>query len=88
MLTLTQKWLTAFAGTTPVRVPVRSLFATGGRMPNTSRVIGAVALLSLTIAGACATGARSAGSASDSTAQEWIELFNGRNLDGWIAKVA
>ena len=56
-------------------------------MRDKSRTLNAAAILGLVVAGACATGARSGGSA-DPAAQEWVELFNGRNLEGWIAKIA
>lgn len=41
------------------------------------------------VVAACATtGAGSATASRDPDAKEWIELFNGRNLDGWISKFA
>jgi hypothetical protein len=36
---------------------------------------------------ACA-GARMGSAANDPDRQEWIDLFNGKNLDGWTAKIA
>jgi hypothetical protein len=47
------------------------------------------AALVVSAASGCATGgAGSASAKRDPDAKEWIELFNGRNLDGWIAKIA
>jgi hypothetical protein len=40
------------------------------------------------VAGCATSGARSASAARDPDAKEWIELFNGKNLDGWIPKIA
>jgi hypothetical protein len=43
------------------------------------------------VVSSCATSAPGRGSAvaaRDPDAKEWIELFNGKNLDGWIAKIA
>lgn len=41
------------------------------------------------VAAACASGGSAgAGGASNPDAKEWIDLFNGRNLDGWIPKFA
>ena len=54
------------------------------------RTLGATALAVVTAVG-CATGGAASGAASaprDPDAKDWIELFNGRNLDGWIAKIA
>jgi hypothetical protein len=31
---------------------------------------------------------RGAGSAGDAAREEWVPIFNGRNLDGWVVKVA
>jgi hypothetical protein len=41
-----------------------------------------------TLTGCATSGARSASASRDPDAKEWIELFNGKNLDGWIAKIA
>ena len=52
------------------------------------RTTGAIALASLVVAG-CAVGHASSSAAErDPDRKEWIELFNGRNLDGWTAKIA
>jgi hypothetical protein len=56
------------------------------------RTLGAVALAAVVFAG-CATGGAASGAGASSAsrdpdAKEWIELFNGKNLDGWIAKIA
>ena len=41
------------------------------------------------VASSCATAGRGSVSASrDPDQKEWIELFNGKNLDGWTAKIA
>ena len=52
------------------------------------RTTGAIALLAIAATG-CAVGhASSSTTARDPDRKEWIELFNGRNLDGWTAKIA
>ena len=49
----------------------------------------AAAVILVGIASSCAGGGlKTAGPARDPDAKEWIELFNGKNLDGWIAKIA
>ena len=51
------------------------------------RTISGAMLLALALS--CAGGRMDPGPAArDPDAREWIELFNGRNLDGWIAKIA
>jgi len=45
-------------------------------------------ILAATVSSCAAGGAGSAAAARDPDAKEWIELFNGKNLDGWIAKIA
>ena len=44
--------------------------------------------IGLPIVTSCATARMDPVPASNPDAKEWIELFNGRNLDGWIAKIA
>jgi hypothetical protein len=56
-------------------------------MRQKSRIISAASVVALALVGACASAARSSQS-SDPNAREWIDLFNGKNLDGWIAKIA
>ncbi|HKH90961.1 MAG TPA: DUF1080 domain-containing protein [Gemmatimonadaceae bacterium] len=52
------------------------------------RTTGAIALVAAAAAG-CAVGHASSSTATrDPDRKEWIELFNGRNLDGWTAKIA
>ena len=52
------------------------------------RCLGAAALFAVAATG-CAAGQRTGASASnDPDRKEWIDLFNGRNLDGWTAKFA
>lgn len=47
------------------------------------------ALCSVAVAGLVlfVVGARGAGSADEKREGEWIQLFNGKNLDGWIVKI-
>src|SRR5215207_3522855 len=47
------------------------------------RTTGAIALVTITAAGCAAGHASSSTTARDPDRREWIELFNGRNLDGW-----
>ena len=58
------------------------------RVAMLARIVASVMLA--TAVSNCATGG--AGSSTvqsrDPDVKEWIELFNGRNLDGWIAKIA
>lgn len=47
------------------------------------------AMLLAAVASSCTTStSRSAVRARDPDAKAWIDLFNGKNLDGWIAKIA
>ena len=48
----------------------------------------AAAAAIVAVASSCATAGRGSVSASDPDRKDWIELFNGKNLDGWIAKIA
>ena len=45
------------------------------------------ALLAATLSLACA-GASVGSAANDPDQKVWIDLFNGKNLDGWTAKIA
>ena len=47
-----------------------------------------VMVLSLTAASCASAGRGSGGEAPDRDRKDWIELFNGKNLDGWTAKIA
>ena len=51
------------------------------------RLFNAAAVVALAFLGGCASAGRSSPS-SDPDAREWMDLFNGKNLDGWIAKIA
>ena len=57
------------------------------RVHSARRLVALVAVTAL-LGGCAAAGRGSSASASNPDAQEWIELFNGKNLDGWIAKIA
>jgi hypothetical protein len=52
------------------------------------RTVGAAAVVALSLAGCAAGGVGSASASRDPDAKEWIQLFNGKNLDGWTAKIA
>jgi len=58
------------------------------RRAATLRNLLAVAAIALVAHGCAAARASSSAAASDPDRKEWIELFNGRNLDGWTAKIA
>jgi hypothetical protein len=47
-----------------------------------------LALLAISLASCAAGGMGSASTPRDPDAKEWVELFNGKNLDGWTAKIA
>jgi hypothetical protein len=51
------------------------------------RAVGA-AILMIGLSNCASAGSQSAGAPNDPAAQEWVDLFNGKNLDGWIAKIA
>src|SRR5436190_8998486 len=61
------------------------------RLTNTTRcrlrALRSAALLATSLSLACA-GATKGSVASDPDRKDWIDLFNGRNLDGWTAKIA
>ena len=45
-------------------------------------------LATLCVTGSATRSVVSTAQSRDPDAKEWIELFNGRNLDGWIPKIA
>jgi hypothetical protein len=51
------------------------------------RCLGAAALFAVAATG-CATAQRGAAASNDPDRKDWVDLFNGRNLDGWTAKFA
>jgi len=51
------------------------------------RCLGVAALFVVAATG-CAAGQRAGTAAADPDRKDWIDLFNGRNLDGWTAKFA
>ncbi|MEO8562489.1 MAG: DUF1080 domain-containing protein [bacterium] len=58
------------------------------RAPSFLRTIGTATLAAIMLS-ACASGGVGSSSASrDPDAKAWVELFNGKNLDGWTAKIA
>jgi hypothetical protein len=65
-------------------------FVTRRRQRSTTslRTLAVAALVAGTVVGCAAGSTRSASAGRDVDAREWIELFNGRNLDGWTAKIA
>ena len=58
------------------------------RSTTSLRTLAVAALVASTVVGCAAGSTRSASAGRDVDAREWIELFNGRNLDGWTAKIA
>src|SRR4051794_13936864 len=69
---------------------IQTLMARASRTPVVARALrGVGAAVVIFVASSCASArSQSVGGARDPAAQEWIELFNGKNLDGWIAKIA
>ena len=61
--------------------------ARGGRLRESAHILGAVLLAA--VSAACASAPmRGSAAAGNPDEKEWIQLFNGKNLDGWIAKIA
>jgi hypothetical protein len=47
-----------------------------------------LALVAIAMAGCAARGMGSVSASRDADAKEWVDLFNGKSLDGWTAKIA
>lgn len=61
--------------------------ARGSWLRTSARILGAALLA--TVGAACASAPmRASATAGNADEQEWIQLFNEKNLDGWIAKIA
>jgi hypothetical protein len=60
----------------------------GARRGGSVAARAAIAAGALFLSACAASGVGHAAAPNDPDAKEWIELFNGRNLDGWTAKIA
>jgi hypothetical protein len=66
--------------------PIRSLIPQ--RLSAQLRIVGRASLAAALLSSCASGGVGSASASRDPDAKEWIELFNGKNLDGWTAKIA